>query len=167
MITVHDPKFKGTNIEAYLLPYPHLSSEEYQLTDDENCLKDIEKYLNSKITISVNSELSTYIRTVTNYEHETSKVVDISHIMDRIEVIEQMPKLTIVGQFKSCTYSAKLKQVDTVEDNEAEKFNTEYNDFNSWAYNNGWTFYLDLLQWRKSVQYKTTQELYKLFKTQK
>ena len=49
--------------------------------------------------------------------------------------------------------------------NQEELFKEEYNKFIQWAFNTGWTYYIDLNQWRKSVQYKTTNELHDIYKT--
>ena len=37
-------------------------------------------------------------------------------------------------------------------------------EFIEWAFNADWFYYIELKQWRQSVRYKTTAELYEIFK---
>lgn len=112
---IHNPTYNSeTNkIVAYLLPKPK------KLGNYSKYYEKLKDYKNSRIEIEVDDELrefiENYIGDVWNY--------DITPIMDRIEVKEIMPKLQSVGQFKKCTYKAKLKQVDKVEESQEKTFN--------------------------------------------
>ena len=61
------------------------------------------------------------------------------------------------------SFKAAFDLVEGVRDNSKVEA-VEIQEFLEWAFNSNWFYYIELKQWKQSVRYKTTAELYEIFK---
>lgn len=167
--TLYNPIYNNvTNkIVAYTLPKPIEGINHYE---------DLLGYWETtEIEISVDNELIEFIEDENKFSLATCTIIDITPIMDRIEISQKCTgcdrdiNKPLDKKFLACCpdnnyqYFAKLKQVDKVEVSEAVLFA-------EWIRKNQYEYSISnrIDCWFKGMTgYKTTQELYEIFKTNK